>query len=76
MFGASVPFCLTAPPTPTLFGVFAFHHRRSPFITGVAPPQLGASATALFPSLYVLERSSLVVFIKSIRDFLLYNLHT
>ncbi|KAI9386379.1 hypothetical protein POPTR_010G017100v4 [Populus trichocarpa] len=27
-----------APPTPTLFGVFAFHHRRSPFITGVCTP--------------------------------------
>jgi len=40
MFGASVPFCLTAPPTPTLFGVFAFHHRRSPFITGVCTPSI------------------------------------
>jgi hypothetical protein len=39
-----------------------------------APPQLGASATALFPSLHALERSSPVVFIKSIRDFLLYKL--
>jgi len=35
-----VPFCLTAPPTPTLFGVFAFHHRRSPFITGVCTPSI------------------------------------
>ena len=33
-------FCLTAPPTPTLFGVFAFHHRRSPFITGVSTPSI------------------------------------
>jgi len=40
MFGASVPFCLTAPPTPALFGVFAFHHRRSPFITGVCTPSI------------------------------------
>jgi hypothetical protein len=40
MFGASVPFCLTAPPTPTLFGVFAFHHRQSPFITGVCTPSI------------------------------------
>jgi hypothetical protein len=30
----------------------------------------------IFSSLHALERSSLVVFIKSIRDFLLYNLHT
>ena len=34
-----------------------------------APPQLGASATALFPSWHALERSSPVVFIKSTRDF-------
>jgi hypothetical protein len=40
MFGASVPFCLTAPPTPTLFGVFAFHHRRSSFITSVCTPSI------------------------------------
>ena len=40
MFGASTPFCLTAPPTPPLFGVFAFHHRRSPFITGVRTPSI------------------------------------
>jgi hypothetical protein len=40
MFGASTPFCLTAPPTPTLFGVFAFHHRWSPFITGVCTPSI------------------------------------
>jgi hypothetical protein len=40
----------------------------------LAPPQLGASATALFPFLHALERSSSVVFIKSIRDFLLYKL--
>jgi hypothetical protein len=39
-----------------------------------APPQLGASATALFPSLHALERSSPVVFIKSTRDFLLNKL--
>jgi hypothetical protein len=53
----------------------------SPFIGGrflsqaFAPPQLGASTTALFPSLHALERSSPVVFIKSTRDFLLYNLY-
>ena len=35
-----MPFCLTAPPTPTLFGVFAFHHRRSPFITCVCTPSI------------------------------------
>jgi hypothetical protein len=40
MFGASAPFCLTAPPTSTLFGVFAFHHRRLPFITGVCTPSI------------------------------------
>jgi len=40
MFGASVPFCLTAPPIPTLFGVFVFHHRRLPFITGVCTPSI------------------------------------
>jgi hypothetical protein len=31
---------LTAPPTPTLSGVFAFHHRRSPFITGFCTPSI------------------------------------
>jgi hypothetical protein len=41
-----------------------------------APPQLGASTTVLFPSLHALERSSPVIFIKSTRDFLLYNLYT
>jgi len=35
-----MPFCLTAPPTPTLFSVFAFHHRRSSFITGVCTPSI------------------------------------
>jgi hypothetical protein len=40
MFGASTPFCLTAPPTPTLFGVFAFHHRRLPCITGICTPSI------------------------------------
>ena len=35
-----MPFCMTAPPTPTLFGVFAFRHRRSPFITGVYTPSI------------------------------------
>jgi len=40
MFRASVFFYLTAPPTPTLFGVFAFHHRRSPFITDVCTPSI------------------------------------
>jgi hypothetical protein len=40
MFGASTPFCLTTPPTPTLFGVFASHHRRSPFNTGVCTPSI------------------------------------
>jgi len=33
-------FCLTAPPIPTLFDVFTFHHRRSPFITGVCTPSI------------------------------------
>jgi len=33
-------FCLIAPSTPTLFGVFAFHHRRSPFITDVCTPSI------------------------------------
>jgi len=48
MFGASAPFIIavTAPPTPTLFGVFAFQHKRPPFITVFSPPQLGASTTA------------------------------
>jgi hypothetical protein len=40
MFRASTPFCLTAPPTPTLFGVFVFQHMRSPFITGVCTPSI------------------------------------
>ncbi|KAJ6972836.1 hypothetical protein NC653_033222 [Populus alba x Populus x berolinensis] len=40
MFGASTPFYLTAPPTPTLFGGFAFHHRRSPFITDICTPSI------------------------------------
>jgi len=40
MFGASTPFFLTAPPTPTLFSVFAFNHRRSPFLTGVCTPSI------------------------------------
>jgi hypothetical protein len=40
MFGASTPFCLTAPPTPTLFDVFAFHHRRSPFMIGICTPSI------------------------------------
>jgi hypothetical protein len=40
MFGASTPFCLSAPPTPTLFGVFAFHHKQSPFNTGVCTPSI------------------------------------
>ena len=35
-----MPFCLTAPPTPTLFGVFAFHHRRLPCITGICTPSI------------------------------------
>jgi len=35
-----MPFCLIAPPTPALFGVFAFHHRRSPFIIGVCTPSI------------------------------------
>jgi len=54
----------------------------SPFIVGgrllsqaFAPPQLGASTTALFPSLHALERSSPFVFIKSTRDFLLSNFY-
>jgi hypothetical protein len=40
MFGAFTPFCLTTPPTRTLFGVFAFHHRRSPFIPGICTPSI------------------------------------
>ena len=35
-----MPFCLTTPPTPTLSSVFAFRHRRSPFITGVCTPSI------------------------------------
>jgi len=46
-----MPFCLTTPPTPTLFGVFAFQHRRSPFITG-----------AWTPSIRCLYNSSLFIF--------------
>jgi len=48
MFGASVLFCLTAPPTPTLFGVFAFQHRRSPFITGVCTPLIRCLCNSSF----------------------------
>jgi hypothetical protein len=40
MFGASMPFCLTALPTPTLFGVFVFHHRRLLCITGICTPSI------------------------------------
>jgi hypothetical protein len=40
MFGASTPFCLIAPHTPTLFDVFAFHHRRSPFIIDICTPSI------------------------------------
>jgi len=40
IFRASTPFYLTAPPTPTLFSVFTFHHRRSPFITGICTPSI------------------------------------
>jgi hypothetical protein len=40
MFGAFVSFCLTAPPTSTAFGVFAFQHRRLPFIIGVFTPSI------------------------------------
>jgi len=53
----------------------------SPFIDGrllsqaFAPPQLGVSTIALFPSLHALERSSPVVFINNTRDFLLYNFY-
>jgi len=61
-----MPFCLITPPTPTLFGVFAFHRRSHP-LNYVLLQQL------IFPSLHALERSSLVAFIKSTRDFLLYN---
>ena len=41
MFGALClsSLCLTAPPTPSLFGVFVFH-RRSPFITDVCTPSI------------------------------------
>jgi hypothetical protein len=51
----------------TLFGVFAFHRRSHPF-NQVLLQQL------IFPSLHA-KRSSLVVFIKSTRDFLLYNFY-
>ena len=67
MFGASISLCLTASPTPTLFGVFAFHHRRSHPLNLVLLQQL------IFLSLHALERSSLVAFLKSTKDFLLYN---
>jgi len=40
MFGAFVSFCLTAPPTPTLFSVFAFHHRWLPCITSICTPSI------------------------------------
>jgi hypothetical protein len=33
-------FYLTAPPTPTLFGVFAFYHRRLPCVTGICTPSI------------------------------------
>jgi len=46
------------------------------FSQAFAPPQLGAFTTALFPSLHALERSSPIVFIKSTRDFVLYNFYT
>jgi hypothetical protein len=70
MFEASMPFCLIAPPTPTPFGVFAFHHKRSHPLNLVLLQQL------IFPFLHALERSSLVAFIKSTKDFLLYNFFT
>jgi len=35
-----MPFCLTTPPTLTLRGVFAFHHKWSPFIIGVCTPSI------------------------------------
>jgi hypothetical protein len=75
MFGASAPFCLTAQPTPTLFGVFAFQHRRSPFITGVCTPSIRCLCNSSLSILHALERSSPVDFIKSTRDFLLYNFY-
>jgi len=66
-----MPFCLAAPPTPTLFGVFAFHNRRSPFITGVCTPSIRCLHNNSFSILTCIERSSPVVFIKSTRVFLL-----
>jgi hypothetical protein len=48
MFGASVPFYLIASPTPTLFGVFAFHHRRSSFITGICTPSIRCLCNSSF----------------------------
>jgi len=49
-----VPFYLTAPPTPTLFGFFAFHHRRSPFITGVCTPSIRCfcNSSSFHPSIH------------------------
>jgi len=35
-----MPFYLTTPLAPTLFSVFAFHHRRLPFIIGICTPSI------------------------------------
>jgi hypothetical protein len=43
-----MPFCLTAPPTPTLFGVFAFHHKRLPYITGICTPSIRCLCNSSF----------------------------
>jgi len=54
MFGSSAPFWLTAPPTPTLFGVFAFQHIWSPFITGVCTPSIRClyNSSSFHPCMY------------------------
>ena len=49
-----MPFCLTAPPTPTLFGAFAFYYRRSPFITGVCTPLIRClcNSSSFYPCMH------------------------
>ena len=73
MFGASTSFYLIAPPTPTLFGVFAFH-RRSPFITGVRTPSIRClyNSSSFHPCMHW-KGPCVLSFIQSTRDFLLYN---
>jgi len=76
MFGAFVPFISvldSSTYTNSHLVSSSFNIGGRLVSQAFAPPQLGAFATALFPSLYALEMSSPVVFIKSTRDFLLYN---